>query len=121
MQIGIEDLKPCAGCGGPLTGKDERCPIFRVLRLAPAGLKADAINRHLGLSQFFGGGNAGHALASVMGTSEAAAEAPPEEDWTELFICNDCFCSEKFAGLHEAIERENDRLEAVAAKKAGGD
>lgn len=120
MKIGIDDLKPCSCCGGPLTGKDERCPIFRMIRSAPAVLDARAINQHLGLSQYFGGGGTGHALAGVMGAGLPAAQTTEDDDWVELFICNDCFCGEKFQGLHEAMENEEARVEAAAEKATVG-
>lgn len=106
--IKVEDLKPCASCGGLLTGEGGRNPTFQVLRFSLAVVNARGIQRRMGLAQIFGGGSAGFNLAGVMGPSEPAAVIMAEEEggaWTEVFLCMECWC-EKFGLIASAAEAE---------------
>ncbi len=104
--IKVENLKPCACCGGLLTGEGGNNPTVQVLRFSMAVVNVRGLQRRMGLAQIFGGGSAGFNLAGVMGTSEPAAVIMAEEEggsWNEIFLCMDCW-TEKFGLISLAAE-----------------
>ena len=120
MPIKINELHECDKCGGTLTGENQNCPVFEVVRFSQAVLDAGAINRHMGMAQMMGGGNVGMTLADVMGPGEPAARVVAEEDgggWNEAFLCQDCFIQV----FGEVVERVMDRKDKVLAKSAEED
>lgn len=111
--VKVENLKPCACCGGLLTGKGGNNPTFQVLRFSMAVVNARGLQRRMGLAQMFGGGSAGFNLAGVMGTSEPAAVIMAEEEggsWTEVFLCMECWL-DKFGLIASAAEAEISKKE----------
>lgn len=111
--VKVEDLKPCAACGGLLTGEHGNNPTFQVLRFSLAVVNIRGLQQRMGLAQMFGGGSAGFNLAGVMGPSEPAAVIMAEEEggsWSEIFICMDCWC-EKFGIIASAAEAEASKKE----------
>ena len=113
MPIEIKDLHACDACDGHLTGENGRTPLFYVVRYSQALINARGINRHLGLAQVFGGGNAGMALANVMGPSEPAAEILGDQDglaWGEMYLCQDCWL-ERFGVLNEKVLARTEKAE----------
>ena len=111
--IKVENLKPCASCGGLLTGEGGRNPAFQVLRFSLAIVNARGLQRRMGLAQMLGGGSAGFNLAGVMGPSEPAAVIVAEEEggsWAQVFLCMECW-TEKFGLIASAAEAETEASE----------
>ena len=106
--VKVEDLKPCASCGGLLTGEGGLNPAFQVVRFSLAVVNARGLQRRMGLAQIFGGGTAGFNLAGVMDPSEPAAVIMAEEEggsWAQVFLCMECWI-EKFGLIASAAEAE---------------
>ncbi|MBP8055166.1 MAG: hypothetical protein KA314_04960 [Chloroflexi bacterium] len=84
----LSELRPCDQCRGKLA------PIFYVVRVSLAVIKADAANATLGLMQMFRG-NLG--LAEAFSPQPNAITVAGDEEpklWTELFLCQDCYVGE---------------------------
>ncbi|MDE8654808.1 hypothetical protein [Novosphingobium album (ex Liu et al. 2023)] len=67
-RLGPEALEACAFCGRAIPATES--PIFYRVTLRQCGMDMHAVSRHLGLVAFFGGGDAGSALARAMGPCE---------------------------------------------------
>lgn len=66
-RLGDQALGPCASCGKLML---ETGPIFYRVTVKQCGIDAKAVQRHVGLGMMLGGGEAGLALAAVMGPQE---------------------------------------------------
>lgn len=89
------DLRPCDVCGRPLTTTPMCGPSLQFYRVTvdPVFLNPHAIQRHVGLATFFGGGLAGDTLAQAFTDAPDVAVplsergAPP----TVILACLDCY------------------------------
>lgn len=105
--IGMRELHPCDGCGGPLG------PVFRVITSKVAALNKQNIDSVLGTARILGGSL---ALAEVMAPgANAMAEVLENEEATDrLLVCMRCYCEKTLAQIAEA---KNDRRELPTAGK----
>ena len=95
----LSQLRPCDKCGGKIT------PMFYVVRVSLAVVKADAANATLGLAQMFRG-NLG--LAEAFSPQPDAIMVVGDEEpelRTELFLCQNCCMGE--VNLSELVELRN--------------
>lgn len=97
--LSLRDLRPCAICGGPLTGAD-RVPIFHMFEHELATVRASAVNEFAALWQFFGGedrpGSAEIAAIFSPGVEDAVqlgSEISPRVPGMRerFFVCHDCY------------------------------
>lgn len=106
----LSELRVCDSCRGPLLAPGGGI-TFRVVRVSMAVVSPRAAREVMGLSMMFGG---------ALGLAEAMA---PEADavkiladhgtpWTELFLCQDCYCT-RDANLASLVEMR-DRAKAPA-------
>ena len=63
--------------------------FFRV-KIETMGIDVANVRRHAGLEDYFGGGNAGAALADVMGPSLDIASPIGGNNEVELLVCQSC-------------------------------
>jgi hypothetical protein len=81
------DIKPCAICGKGLMHAG--VPLFYRVKVESMGVDLNAVRRHSGLEQFFGGRQLGAILADVMGPNPDIAK-PMIEDQPALLVCQSC-------------------------------
>jgi hypothetical protein len=84
------EIQSCAMCGKGVVHTG--IPLFWTITIARFGIDANAVRRRQGLEMFFGGGNAGAALAGAMGLDEDIAV--PVMDEKRLAICEECAMKE---------------------------
>lgn len=80
----LSELRPCDYCGGPLTGKDKRCPVFHVIDRRLATIDPVEANQVLGMTQYFQGAL---GLAEIMGPADPVKVSYVTET---ALVCNDC-------------------------------
>ena len=108
------DLKPCVLCWKGLAHAG--IPFFWRVRLQMFGLDARAIQRRHGMEEMFGGGNAGAALAQVMGTDDDLAKPIGEEQ--QGLVCATCAADGRPHFLSRLSESIEERREKANAEKA---
>ncbi len=78
-------VKPCENCGGKIG------PDFYIVKLSQALVDPSAVNRYVGMTQYFQGHT---ALADVFATDKTLEHVMQGEDanqWPEMIICLRCF------------------------------
>lgn len=80
------DAKKCCCCG---LGVAVAGPTFYTVQIRYFALDPRGIQRTHGLEQFFGGGQAGAALAHIMGDDPDIAQ-PLGEPTPQLWVCLNC-------------------------------
>lgn len=81
----LSELRPCDYCGGALTGKDGRCPVFHVVDRRLATIDPREANQVLGLTQYFQGAL---GLAEIMGPLSDPVKVSYVNE--TALVCNDC-------------------------------
>ena len=81
-----DEIQKCSMCGKGVMHAG--IPLFYRLRVETMGVDVKAVQRHAGLEQVFGGGQAGAVLANVMGPGEDIAK--PLGEPTTKILCQPC-------------------------------
>lgn len=86
QRLGVKAMSPCVVCERQMlqTG----LPLFHRFKLKRCGIDGDAVRRHVGLAMTMGGGEAGLALASVLGPEPDPVVIMDEHP--EFNVCHDC-------------------------------
>lgn len=112
-KLPVEAMGPCIKCGRQLL--ETGVPLFIRVEPKRCGIDYSAVSRHVGLAQSMGGGQAGLALAAVLGPQP---EPVVIVEQCEAFnICYECIDT---ATVRD-IELEMLRRQAVADGEAIGD
>jgi len=101
----ISDLRPCANCGGKITGPEGRCPQFYVLKFSTALLNPREIQRQMAGAEYVG--HFGIAQALGMVDSQPVATIIGDEEggrWLTIYLCQECYIM-KPINLLELIEK----------------
>lgn len=85
-----DEIQNCCVCNKGLA--HDNSPLFYKIKLETMGLDRVGIQQTHGLEQFFGGGEQGAALASVMGANPDIASLI---DMSTKLICSTCFLDPK--------------------------
>lgn len=96
-----KDIENCAVCGNGLM--HEAMPIFAKFKVTRYIIDRNELQRESGLEQFFGGGQQGAALASVMGTDPEIAKGIDE---SEVLVCGGCL--QKPLPLYFFLQEDDD-------------
>lgn len=81
------DFKPCAICGKGVMHAG--VPLFYRVKIESMGVDVNAVRRHAGLEQVFGGGQPGAVLAHIMGPNDDLAK-PIIENEPAVLVCQPC-------------------------------
>lgn len=112
----LSELKPCAGCGGPLmiNRQDIRINQFFVVDSSMAMLDPKSANQTLGLAQYFQGNL---QLAEIMGpAAETAVRVAGDLDpklKDRVFICFECFYGKPLGLILEAAASRQSKESAA--------
>ncbi|HDY88608.1 MAG TPA: hypothetical protein ENH82_10940 [bacterium] len=97
-----KDLQKCIKCGEGVANNKQM--TFFIVEQKYMVLNIGAVQQRHGLEIYFGGGQAGAALAEVMGTDEDLAK---ELSNNKVFVCLDCSYNLTIFGIAEiATEQE---------------
>lgn len=100
-----KDFKNCALCGEGMMHNGGI--LFFRIKIERMGMNLRAIQETHGMEMMMGGGQAGAALASVMGTDPEIAKAVTSDT---ALICDECATEKEIhclAVLHERISDDN--------------
>lgn len=114
----LSELKPCAGCGGPLLVK--HIGQWYVVRSSMAILNPQAANQTLGLAQFFQGSMA-LAEAFSPAVNDAVIICGDKEPalLDEVHLCFECFYGKPLGMLLEGVrEKKNRELDSAPTEAA---
>lgn len=113
----LSDLRPCDGCGKPLTNQPYggRSLQFYRVRVTTVLVNPRALQQVAAMAQFFGGKSL--QLAEIFSPDPDVAvplsEREPQCE-TELLLCMTCYCcSREAGGLAGMVERREEAGKAV--------
>lgn len=108
----LSDLKPCAGCGGPL--RSEGMGNWYEVRVSSVMLNPKSAQRVMGLANMFNG-HLGIAEVFSPDTDDAVVVLGEKEPalYTTVHVCFECYCEKRVVEITERVAAQTREAESV--------